>query len=203
SYAGENFAGRIDEVRIYNRALTAAEIQTDMTTAVEPPVPDTQAPTAPGNLTATAVGGSQINLSWTASTDDVGVTGYPVERCQGAGCTSFAPIGTAGGPTYSDTGLGANTSYSYRVRATDAAGNPSGYSEVASATTLSPPPQPAGLVAAYGFNEGAGTTVADASGNGNTGSIDGATWTTAGRYGSALVFDGTSTSVTVADGASL
>ncbi|PYN28692.1 MAG: hypothetical protein DMD98_21940, partial [Candidatus Rokuibacteriota bacterium] len=58
-------------------------------------------------------------------------------------------------------------------------------------------------MAAYAFNEGAGTTVADASGNGNTGTINGATWTTAGRYGSALVFDGTSTSVTVANAASL
>src|SRR2546430_6113218 len=102
------------------------------------PATDTQAPTAPTKLSATAVSGSQINLSWTASTDNVGVTGYPVERCQGAGCTSFAPVGTAAGPTYSDTGLAANTSYSYRVRATDAAGNPSGYSNVASATTPAP-----------------------------------------------------------------
>src|SRR2546429_565273 len=95
-------------------------------------------PTATRNLTATAVSGSQINLSWTAATDNVGVTGYPVERCQGAGCTSFAPIGTAAGTTYSDAGLAANTSYSYQVRATDAAGNPSGYSNVASATTPAP-----------------------------------------------------------------
>src|SRR5256886_13458155 len=100
-----------------------------------PAAADTQAPTAPSNLTATATSGGQINLSWTASTDDVGVTGYPVERCQGAGCTSFAPIATAGGPTYSDTGLGANTSYTYRMRATDAAGNLSAYSNVASTTT--------------------------------------------------------------------
>jgi hypothetical protein len=41
---------------------------------------DTQPPTAPSNLTATAISGSQINLSWTASTDNVGVTGYRVER---------------------------------------------------------------------------------------------------------------------------
>src|SRR5439155_23044407 len=122
-------------------------------------------------LTATA-GSGQINLSWTGSTDDVGVTGYPVERCQGAGCTSFAPVGTAAGTTYSDTGLGANTSYSYRVRATDAAGNPSGYSNVASATTPAPI---AGLVAAWGFNEGTGTTVGDASGNNHTGTLSGAT----------------------------
>src|SRR2546429_154512 len=199
-YTGENVAGRIDEVRIYNRALSAAEIQTDMNTAVGPPAADTQAPTAPSSLTATAVSGSQVNLSWTASTDNVGVTGYPVERCQGAGCTRFAPLVTAPGPTYSDTGLGANTSYSYRVRATDAAGNLSGYSNVASAAT---PATPAGLVAAYAFNEGSGTTVADASGNNNAGTVSGATWTTAGRYGSALVFDGTSANVTVANSASL
>src|SRR5437762_6304513 len=201
SYAGENFAGRIDEVRIYNRALTAAEIQTDMNTAVgSAPTPDTQAPTAPGTLTATAASGSQINLSWTASTDNVGVTAYPVERCQGAGCTSFAPLGTAAVTTYSDAGLTANTSYSYRVRATDAAGNPSGYSNVASATTPATTP---GLVAAYSFNEGSGTTVGDASGNNNTGTVSGATWTTAGRYGSALVFNGTSASVTVPNTGSL
>src|SRR5213079_703819 len=117
-------------------ALAAAEIQTDMNTAVgSAPTPDTQAPTVPGNLAATAASGSQINLSWTASTDNVGVTAYPVERCQGAGCTSFAPLGTAAVTTYSDAGLTANTNYRYRVRATDAAGNPSGYSNVASATT--------------------------------------------------------------------
>src|SRR2546428_5068670 len=51
--------------------------------------------------------------------------------------------------------------------------------------------QTSGLVAAYGFSEGAGPTVADASGNNNTGTLGGGvTWTTAGRYGSALVFNG-------------
>ena len=50
----------------------------------------------------------------------------------------------------------------------------------------------AGLVAAYTFNEGAGSTVTDVSGNGNTGTISKATWTTAGKFGNALVFNGTS-----------
>ena len=59
-----------------------------------------------------------------------------------------------------------------------------------------------GLVAAYGFNEGAGATVADASGNGNTGVVTGATWTT-GRFGSALSFNGSGNLVTVNDSASL
>jgi hypothetical protein len=92
-------------------------------------------PTAPASLTATAVNSSQINLSWTASTDNVGITGYLVERCSGAGCTGFAQIGTPTSTTFSDTGLTASTSYSYRVRAMDAAGNLSAYSPTATATT--------------------------------------------------------------------
>ena len=76
-----------------------------------------------------------INLSWTASTDNVGVTGYRVERCQGASCTSFVQIGTPTGTTFSNTGLAAGTTYRYRVRAIDAAGNLSAYSAIATATT--------------------------------------------------------------------
>ncbi len=96
---------------------------------------DTSAPTAPASLTATATGSSGINLSWTASTDNVGVTGYRVERCQGAGCTNFVQVGTPTAASFSDSSLSASTAYYYRVRATDAAGNLSGYSNVASATT--------------------------------------------------------------------
>jgi hypothetical protein len=95
-----------------------------------------QPPTAPTNLAATAVSSSQINLAWTASTGgNGGVTGYRVERCQGAGCSSFAQVGTTAGTNYGDTGLTASTSYSYRVRAADAVGNLSAYSGTASAIT--------------------------------------------------------------------
>src|SRR3989338_466691 len=98
---------------------------------------DTTPPTAPSSLASTAVRSSQINLSWTASTDNVGVTGYFVERCQGAGCSSFVQVAVLGNVTsYSNTGLSANMSYSYRVGATDAAGNPSSYSNTASVATL-------------------------------------------------------------------
>src|ERR1044071_5790628 len=100
----------MDEIRIYNVALPAAQIQADMNTPI---APDTQAPAAPANLTATAVSGVQINLSWTAATDNVSVTGYLVERCQDAGCTSFAQIGSTGVPSYSDAFLTAGASYSY------------------------------------------------------------------------------------------
>ncbi len=103
--------------------------------------PDTQAPTAPSGLAATAVSGTQINLSWTASTDNVAVTQYQIESCSGAGCSNFTQIGTTAGTTFSNTGLTAGTSYSYRVRATDAASNLSGYSNTATTTTLNPDTQ--------------------------------------------------------------
>ena len=117
------------------RATDAAGNLSGYSNVVSATTLDTQPPTAPTNLTATAASSAQINLSWTASTDNVGVTGYRVERCQGAGCSNFAQITTLSGTTFNDTGLTASTSYSYRVRATDAAGNNSGYSNIASAIT--------------------------------------------------------------------
>ena len=56
-----------------------------------------------------------------------------------------------------------------------------------------------GPVAAFGFNEGVGATAVDASGNANAGTISGATWTTSGKFGGALTFDGTNDWVTVAE----
>src|SRR6266849_4211047 len=85
-------------------------------------------PTVPAGLTATAISSSQINLSWTASTDNVGVTGYNVYR-------GGTKIGTAPGTTYQDAGLSASASYTYNVSAFDAASNTSAQSAGASATT--------------------------------------------------------------------
>jgi len=79
-------------------------------------------------------------------------------------------------------------------------GNVSPYSNVASATTGT---IVSGLVAAYSFNEGAGTTASDASGTGNTGTIVNAVWTTRGKYGNSLLFNGKNALVTVKDAASL
>jgi fibronectin type 3 domain-containing protein len=145
---GFNFNGVIDDVRIYNRPLSQAEIQADMNTPVGTP-PDTQPPTAPASLTPSVVSGTQINLSWPAATDNVGVTGYRVERCQGTGCTNFAQIAAQPGTSYSDQGLSPSTPYSYRVRAVDAAANVGPYSPVATATTqaATPPSAPGNLVA--------------------------------------------------------
>ena len=140
---------------MYNRALSQAEIQTDMNTPIgggTPPGPDTNPPTTPAGLAATVVSSSQINLTWTASTDNVGVTGYRVERCQGASCANFIQVATPTTTSFSNTGLTPATSYTYRILAVDAAGNVSTYSNLASATTqtgsdTTRPSAPAGLAA--------------------------------------------------------
>ena len=110
------------------------------TASATTPTPDTTPPTQPGTLSTNVVSASEVDLSWGASTDNVGVTGYQVERCSGTGCTNFAQIGTTTGTgtTYKDTTTVASTTYSYRVRATDAAGNLSAYSNTATATTPRP-----------------------------------------------------------------
>src|SRR5258706_13749930 len=100
------------------------------------PPPDTMPPSAPANLTVTPASSTQLNLSWTTSTDNVGVTGYMVERCQGAACSNFAQIAALTTTTFSDSGLIASSSYSYRVRANDAANNTSPYSCIATASTM-------------------------------------------------------------------
>jgi hypothetical protein len=128
---GEYFAGQIDDVRVYNVALTAAEVTTDMNTPVQASAPDTASPTAPTNLTASPIGPTQVNLSWTAATDNVGVTGYRIFR-------GGLQIGTSTSTSFGDGAAAANTAYSYTVRAVDAAGNVSPDSNVANATTPAP-----------------------------------------------------------------
>ena len=148
---GEYFNGRIDEVRVYRAALSQAEIQADMAAPLGGP-PDTTVPSQVSGLVASAVSSSRVDLSWSAASDNVGVTGYEVERCQGAGCSSFAAVTTVSALGWSDTGRSPGTSYSYRVRARDAAGNTGAYSSVATAVTPAavdnPPSAPTGLSAA-------------------------------------------------------
>lgn len=93
---------------------------------------DTQAPTAPTNLAASNVASTSLTLNWTASTDNVGVTNYNIYRDN----TFLASTGN-NSTTYSVTGLTASTSYSFFVRALDAAGNISANSNTINATTTS------------------------------------------------------------------
>ena len=290
----EWFGGLIDEVRVYNRALSAAEIQTDLATAI---AADTTPPSAPPNLTA-AGATSRVTLDWDAATDNVGVQSYNVHRGASAGFTPGAGNRIAvvnSGTDYVDSGLAAGD-YFYRVSAADGAGNvgppsneargtvtgdtqppavsltapaagatvsgavdvranasdnsgvagvqflldgqPLGAEDTSapyerswdtrgvangahqlsarardeagnqrtSATvnvTVTNAPGPSGLVGAWGFGEGSGSSVGDASPEGNGGTVSGAAWSAAGRYGSALSFDGVNDWVTVADDASL
>ncbi|WP_333753753.1 cellulase family glycosylhydrolase [Streptomyces sp. IBSBF 2394] len=94
--------------------------------------PDTQAPTAPGSPTATAVTDSSVTLGWTAATDDTAVTGYDVVRLGDGTETTVASSTTT---TATVTGLTPGTAYTFAVRARDAAGNRSAASPAVEVTT--------------------------------------------------------------------
>ncbi|MCM3873211.1 MAG: PA14 domain-containing protein [Pyrinomonadaceae bacterium] len=94
--------------------------------------PAVTVPSAPSNLTANAVSSSQINLAWTDNANNE--TGFRIERStNGATFTEIATV-PANATSYNSTGLAGSTTYFYRVRATNSAGN-SAYSNTASATT--------------------------------------------------------------------
>ena len=109
-------------------AYDAAANESAKCTAVPATTLDTIAPSVPTNLSASAVSGTQVNLTWTASTDNVAVTGYKVFR-------NSVQIGTSATASYSDTTCAPVTSYTYEVSAYDAASNESAKSTSASATT--------------------------------------------------------------------
>ncbi len=102
--------------------------------------PDVTAPTVPANVTASAEHVT-ITLAWTASTDDRGVTGYRLTRTGGTGSPVVL---TTAHHTYVDGGLAPQTSYTYTVKAVDAAGNLSAASASVTATTGTAPPAPPG-----------------------------------------------------------
>jgi chitodextrinase len=97
---------------------------TTLTTAT-----DITVPTTPTNLTATVVSSSQINLTWTAATDNVGVTGYAIFR-------NGTALATSTNTNFNNTGLTPSTAYTYMIKAFDAASNRSSYSNSVSTTTL-------------------------------------------------------------------
>ena len=82
---------------------------------------DTKPPSVPASVISTGTTASSISLSWAASTDDVGVTGYNIYR-------NGAKVNSSATPSYTDTGLAANTAYSYTISAFDAAKNESAQS---------------------------------------------------------------------------
>jgi chitodextrinase len=104
----------IDWVAVYNKAPGGGG--------------DTTPPSTPTGLTASGTTSSSTNLSWGASSDNVGVTGYDVLR-------NGSTIATVTGTSYTATGLTASTAYSFQVKARDAAGNLSAGSNTVSVTT--------------------------------------------------------------------
>jgi fibronectin type 3 domain-containing protein len=160
---GQYLDGLVDEVRVYDVALTADEIRSDMTTPVVPRTPgDVEPPSAPGALSATAASSGEIDLRWGQARDNVGVAGYEVFRCGGVSCTDFTRVAQVDGTssTYADTGVASGSSYSYRVRAIDAAGNIGPFSAPVSVSTPTPgspdrePPSAPGTLSATAASSG-------------------------------------------------
>ncbi|MDC0708103.1 glycosyl hydrolase family 18 protein [Stigmatella sp. ncwal1] len=89
---------------------------------------DTQAPSVPANLTSPSKTSTSVSLSWSASNDNVGVTGYDVYR-------NGSLVGSTSSTSYTASGLTASTAYSFSIRAKDAAGNVSAASSTLSVTT--------------------------------------------------------------------
>ena len=139
--ARSTFHGNLIEDKIagsagaYAATATASSGWSMQLVALRPTTSDTTPPSVPANLSAAAVSQSQINLSWSPSTDNVGVAGYQIFR-------NGTQIGTTTATSYMDVNLAASTTYSYTVTAFDAAGNVSAQSTAAVATTSSTDTQP-------------------------------------------------------------
>ena len=159
--------------------------------------------TTPPAVTMTApLAGATVSGSVTVSasaSDSVGVAGvqFLLNGSPLGAEDTAAPYSVA----WSSTAV-VDGAHQLSARARDAAGNQTTGTAV-SVIVYNPIPPPAGLIASYSFNEGSGTTLTDRSGKGHTGTIAGATWTTQGKSGSALSFDGINDLVTVNDAADL
>ena len=179
---------------------------------------DITAPTVtamtPANGASDVAIGTVVTATFSEALDPATVTGQTFELRDGtntvvaasvsyaaatqtATLTPSAPLATLS--TYTATLKGGATD----PRVKDVAGNALAGDVSWSFTTASSGGGAPGLVAGYHFDEGSGSTVADSSGNDNTGTISGATWTTAGKFGNALVFNGTNNRVNVPDANSL
>ncbi|HLY16298.1 MAG TPA: fibronectin type III domain-containing protein, partial [Bryobacteraceae bacterium] len=135
----DNYDILVSENHLTNAANNVAEYSTTGFSFYNAMVttPDTTAPSTPTGLTGTAAF-ALTNLTWTASTDDVGVAGYNVYRCSpatlGGSCTGVQ-VGTTSVPSYTDQNLTSNTPYNYQVQAFDLANNTSQPSQTLSLIT--------------------------------------------------------------------
>lgn len=176
---------------------TAASAPVAVGITVTPAPVDTTPPAVA--LTAPAAGTVSGNVTVSANaTDSGGVAGVQF-------LLNGAPIGAEDtvapySIVWSSTSVANGGPYLVAARGRDIAGNETTSATVSVTVNNSAVP---GLVAAYSFNEGTGTTLADRSGRGHTGTISGAAWSTQGKYGGALSFDGVNDWVTINDTAAL
>jgi len=127
-------------------SLDAVSVQVDYSTTLPP---DTTAPSVPNGLAATATSSSRVDLSWTASTDNVAVQGYRIYRDSGL-------LATTASTSYADTSVAGSATYSYTLAAIDGAGNASAESSAAGSTT----PAASGVAYAYAYDRDANRTSA-------------------------------------------
>jgi hypothetical protein len=161
--------------------------------------PDTIPPVLSG-IQGTGIGGTFATIVWASNEPSDTQVEYGTTSSYGNSTSLNATLTTAHSQVV--TGLSQNTLYNYRVRSRDGAGNLSVSGNFSFTTTDST--VISGLVNAYSFDEGAGSVTSDASGSGNTGALANApVWTSQGKYGSALSFDGVDDFVSVADNATL
>jgi len=170
----------------YAFRLTPASGSSDTT----PPTVSLTAPSA-----GATVSGTSVTVSANAS-DDVGVVGvqFNLDGNKVGSEDTAAPYAITW-----DSTTATNGSHALTALARDATGNATTSAAVTvTVSNTTPPPPSSGLTAAYSFDAGSGSTLADASGNNFTGTILGATWDSIGKFGQALAFNGTSDKVSIA-----
>ncbi len=161
---------------------SAASTASNVTTSA---CADTQPPTVPTNLTSSNVTETSFTLSWTASTDNVGVTGYEV-------FSNGVSVGTSTNTSKSISELTCGTQYAMTVEARDAAGNWSATSAALNVSTSSCTTIDPSMLVWWKYDETSGTTASDATGNGRSGSLlNGLQFTgVTGKFGTSLTTDG-------------
>ncbi len=137
-------------------------------------------------VTASVVTSTSATVSWTTNEPADGQVEYGTSTTYGSSTTLNSALTTSHAQALN--GLVAGRLYHYRVKSKDAAGNPATSTDYTFVMTTAD--VTAGLVAAYGFDEGAGTTTADYSPSGSVATLNGASWTNTAKFGKALSFNG-------------
>jgi hypothetical protein len=184
---------------------TGAPASIPVTLTVNPPPPPALG-VSPASMTFTAAQGGTNPPAQNASVTNTGSGTLGVSVSDDAAWLSATPATATAPATISVapdvTGLAAGT-YTATVTVTATTAGATGSPKTIAVTLNVVPPGPSGLVGAWGFDETSGSTAADASGHGNSGTIASATHVTTGKFGGALSFNGTNAWVTIPDSSSL